>query len=182
MRGDPLRTHPSSIDAEAPFSERLEAARDGKAWALAALYRTLHAKLLRYLAGREPNAADGVARRVWQDVSAGLPYFEGGESEFAAWVFSLAREQLAQAQAVGLDDVEAHALRRFDRRTQAALRTLASLPEDEADVFLLRAVAGLTTEEIARIVGKPRPVVQTLQQRAVERLVRSRADTRELVA
>ena len=182
MRADRIRTHPSSIDAEAPFSERLEAARDGKAWALAALYRTLHAKLLRYLAAREPKLAEAVARKVWHDVSAGLSSFEGGEAEFNSWVFTLARRQLVKARALDSDDVEAHALRPFDQRTQAALRAIADLPEDEADVFLLRAIVGLTTDEIAAIVGKPRPVVRLLQQCAIERLVRSRRGTRELVA
>ena len=54
--------------------------------------------------------------------------------------------------------------------------------EDEADVFLLRAIAGLTAEEVAWIVGKPRAVVHALQQRAIERLVQRRAQSTELVA
>lgn len=183
MRASPGRDHPSFVDPEAPFSECLEAARDGKAWALAALYRTLHPKLLRYLSVRDPQLADEVAAHVWRDVSAGLRSFDGGEAEFTAWTFALARRQVVKSRALfGAVDDDGDALRRFDVRMQGALRRLGGLPEDEADVFLLRVVAGLSADEVAWIVGKPRSVVRALQQRALERLVRSRARPQELVA
>jgi RNA polymerase sigma-70 factor, ECF subfamily len=163
---------------------RLDAARDGKAWALAALYRSLHAKLLRYVAAREPRLAEAVTEQVWRDVSRGLNGFEGTEAEFTAWTFALARRQLVKARELASDERtdDDASLTRFDRRTQAALRRVAGLPEDEADVFLLRAIAGLNAEEVAWIVGKPRAVVHALQQRAVERLVQRRSRSTELVA
>jgi RNA polymerase sigma factor (sigma-70 family) len=163
---------------------RLAAARDGKAWALAALYRSLQPKLLRYVAARQPQLADSVTEQVWSDVSRGLRTFEGTEAEFAAWTFALARRRLLKAREAAPDDRadESASLARFDQRTQAALRRLAGLPDDEADVFLLRAIAGLSTEEVAWIVAKPRAVVHALQQRAIERLVQRRAHSTELVA
>ena len=101
-----------------------------------------------------------------------------------AWTFALARRQLVKARELAPDDQtdDDPSLARFDRRTQAALRRLAGLPEDEADVFLLRAIAGLSTEEVAWIVAKPRAAVHALQQRAIERLVQRRAQSTELVA
>jgi RNA polymerase sigma-70 factor (ECF subfamily) len=183
MRPDPHRDHASSIEPEAPFSVRLDAARDGKVWALAALYRSLHSKLLRYVAAREPRVAEAVTEQVWRDVSHGLQTFDGSEAEFTAWTFALARRQLMKARELAPDEAHDDAsLARFDQRTQAALRRLAGLPDDEADVFLLRAIAGLTTEEVAWIVGKPRGAVHTLQQRAIERLVQRRTHVTELVA
>jgi RNA polymerase sigma-70 factor, ECF subfamily len=162
---------------------RLDAARDGKAWALAALYRSLHAKLLRYVAAREPRLAEAVTEQVWRDVSRGLKGFEGTEAEFIAWTFALARRQLVKARELAPEGADDDAsLTRFDQRTQAALRRVAGLPEDEADVFLLRAIAGLSAEEVAWIVGKPRAVVHVLQQRAIERLVQRRSRSTELVA
>lgn len=163
---------------------RLAAARDGKAWALAALYSSLHAKLLRYAAAREPRHAESVTEQVWRDVSHGLRSFDGTEAEFTAWTFALARRRLAKTRELAPDEGvdEVASLARFDRRTQAALSRLAGLPEDEADVFLLRAIAGLSAEEVAWIVAKPRTVVHALQQRAIERLVQRRAQSTELVA
>jgi RNA polymerase sigma-70 factor (ECF subfamily) len=124
-----------------------------------------------------------VTEQVWRDISHGLKTFDGNEAEFTAWTFALARRQLVRARElapeVGGDD---EGVDRFDQRTKAALHRLAGLPEDEADIFLLRVVAGLNTEEVAWIVGKPRAVVHALQQRAVERLLQQRARPRELVA
>jgi RNA polymerase sigma-70 factor, ECF subfamily len=184
MRPDPHRDHASSIEPEAPFSVRLDAARDGKVWALTALYRSLHSKLLRYVAAREPRFAEAVTEEVWRDVSRGLQTFDGTEAEFTAWTFALARRQLVKARELAPDEADDDdaSLARFDQRTQSALRCLAGLPDDEADVFLLRAIAGLTTEEVAWIVGKPRGAVHALQQRAIEHLVRRRAHVTELVA
>jgi RNA polymerase sigma-70 factor, ECF subfamily len=183
MRVSPCRVQASSVEREAPFSERLGAARDGKAWALEALYRSLQPKLLRYVAAREPRVADAVTAQVWRDVSLGLKSFDGTESEFAAWTFALARRRLVKArELVGDDGQTDDALERFDDRTRAALRRLAELPEDEADVFLLRVVAALTAEEVAWIVGKPHSIVQVLQQRAIERLAQPSVRAKELVA
>src|SRR5918992_573068 len=114
MRASPAAGHAASVDPEAPFSVRLEGARDGNAWALAALYRTLQPKLLRYLAVRDPNGADEVAAQVWRDVSVGLKTFAGGEAEFTAWTFALARSQLVQRRAFGDCSVgDDRAFRRF---------------------------------------------------------------------
>jgi RNA polymerase sigma-70 factor (ECF subfamily) len=162
---------------------RLGAARDGKSWALAALYRTVHPKLLRYVAALEPRVADAVTEQVWRDVSHGLRTFEGSEAEFTAWAFALARRQLVKARELApADGGDADALDRFDQRTRAALHRLAGLPEDEADILLLRVVAGLSAEEVAWIVSKPRTVVHAVQQRAIERLLQRRARPTELVA
>lgn len=161
---------------------RLGAARDGKSWALAALYRALHPKLLRYVAALDPRLADNVTEQVWRDVSHGLKTFEGTEPEFTAWTFALARRQLVRARELAPGGEDDAALERFDQRTKTALHRLAGLPEDEADIFLLRVVAGLSAEEVAWIVGRPRAVVHALQQRAVERLLQRRARMTELVA
>jgi RNA polymerase sigma-70 factor, ECF subfamily len=184
MRAPPHRDDAWSIEPEAPFPVRLDAARGGKEWALAALYRSLQPKLLRYVAAREPRLADDVAAQVWRDVSRGLQTFEGNEAEFTAWTFALARRELVKARGLVVDEdgADEAALARFDQRTQAALRRLACLPEDEADVFLLRVIAGLTADEVAWIVGKPRGVVHALQERAIGRLVQRRAHLTELVA
>jgi RNA polymerase sigma-70 factor, ECF subfamily len=162
---------------------RLGAARDGNSWALAALYRALHGKLLRYVAALDPRLADIVTEQVWRDISHGLKTFEGTEAEFTAWAFALARRQLVKARELAPEDAgDGNALERFDQRTKAALQRLAGLPEDEADILLLRVVAGLSAEEVAWIVAKPRAVVHALQQRGIERLLQRRARTRELVA
>lgn len=161
----------------------LGAARDGQAWALAALYRRLHAKLLRYLVGRDPALAEVVATRVWDELSYGLRTFDGDETKFTSWAFAVARRQLVKVRTEEPEvAVPAGGVLALDAATRTALERVARLPEDEAEVFLLRTIAGLSVDDIAWIVAKPRAVVRSLQQRGVERLVGQRARTQELVA
>ena len=56
--------------------------------------------------------------------------------------------------------------------TQQALELIASLPPAQAEVLLLRVVADLSVEDVARIVGKRPTAVRALQHRAVVGLAR----------
>ena len=53
-----------------------------------------------------------------------------------------------------------------------ARRILALLPQDQAEVLLLRVVAGLDAETVARITGRRAGAVRVLQHRALKRLAR----------
>jgi RNA polymerase sigma-70 factor, ECF subfamily len=53
---------------------------------------------------------------------------------------------------------------------EAALARIASVPSDQADVVLLRVVAGLEVAEVAGILGKKQGTVRVLQHRALHRL------------
>lgn len=53
---------------------------------------------------------------------------------------------------------------------EAARRIVALLPADQADVILLRVVAGLSVEAVASIVGKRPGTVRVLQSRGLKRL------------
>ena len=182
MRARRPPSHALSIETESPFAVCLDAGRDGKAWALAALYRRLHAKLLRYLFARDPGLAEVVAARVWRHVSAGLPDFAGDEAAFTSWVFVLARRQLIAVRAETPELDSARSAVALDEATRRALERVAQLPDAEADVFLLRTVAGLSVEDVALIVTKPRHVVRALQLRAIEQLAGAHRQTPELVA
>jgi len=50
------------------------------------------------------------------------------------------------------------------------LRLLGRLPDDQADVILLRVVAGLDTERVGAIVGKRPATVRVIQHRGLRRL------------
>jgi RNA polymerase sigma-70 factor, ECF subfamily len=169
----------------AQFGSVLGAARTGSEWALAALYRDLHPAVLRYLYSRHPTDAEDLASETWLDVARCLHRFEGEETAFRRWVFTIARRRL-------LDHCRATTRRRTDpvaaesvgyleapdcaeeamafASTRAALARLASLPRAEAEVVLLRVLADLDVEDVARIVGKRPGTVRVLQHRALKRL------------
>jgi RNA polymerase sigma-70 factor (ECF subfamily) len=54
--------------------------------------------------------------------------------------------------------------------TRAALAVIAQLPHDQAEVVLLRVVAGLGVEQVAAILGKRPGAVRVLAHRGLRRL------------
>jgi RNA polymerase sigma-70 factor (ECF subfamily) len=156
--------------------------RKGADWAVADLWRDLHPRLLAYFRAAEPAAADDLASDVWIDVARSLHRFDGDEADFRRFAFTIARRRLID-----------HRRRRFRRRTDpvptkamadraaaddpaaaaeasAALQVIGLLPPDQAQVVLLRVVAGLDAEAVGRIVGKSAGAVRVKQHRALKRL------------
>lgn len=167
------------MTGERGFHAQLEEARSGDARALTALYRGLHGRLLRYLAAHEPERADDIAYEVWLDVAAGLDRFEGDERDFRSWSFTIARRRLVEARrrdrhvpARG-DGDDVTELTESDRAIRGALRRIATLPHQDAEVLLLRVVGGFTAEEVGVLLHRPTATVRSLQQRAIQRLLRT---------
>jgi RNA polymerase sigma-70 factor (ECF subfamily) len=178
------------------FDETLQAAQAAEEWAIGALYEEFQPRLLKYLVYRSPQVAEDVASEVWIKVARSLPRFRGDEIEFRAWLFTIARHALIdwrrheqrrpEQPAEPLDfvgmtdsvDTEESALEAVS--TAAVLRTIAVLPPDQADVVLLRVVAGLDAAHVGRIMGKPPGTIRVLQHRALQRLVIALGAAREL--
>jgi RNA polymerase sigma-70 factor (ECF subfamily) len=167
------------------FSETLQAAQAGEEWAIARLWRALQPRLLRYLRGRAGSAAEDVASETWIRVARNLHTFEGGEVEFCGWFFTLARRALIDWQrkacrrpttitledqnvATSRDDPVAEAVERL--AMDGVLQLMSQLPEDQADVILLRVVAGLDTTRVAEMLGRPPGTVRVLQHRGLRRV------------
>jgi RNA polymerase sigma-70 factor (ECF subfamily) len=168
------------------FEPVLAGAKDGAEWAIAVLYREFHPRILGYLRAREPAEGEDLAAEAWLDAARGLHGFTGDERAFRRWIFTIAyrrlidfrRRKSRSARALGVwlelreppepDGVAARLLAASE--TEAALAHLASLPPDQADVVLLRVVAGLEVEEVARVVRKKPGTVRVLQHRGLHRL------------
>lgn len=174
---------------DADFTERLRAAQGGDELAFGSLFRAVQPQLLRYLSGLTTNLADGtaedVAAETWVQVVRGLDRFQGDEQGFRAWVFTIARAKLidARRRAGRLpipDDVERRladvavpsAADAWEHvfTTEQALAVVGSLPSGQAEVVLLRYVAGFDVKETARILGKREGAVRVTAHRALRRL------------
>jgi RNA polymerase sigma-70 factor, ECF subfamily len=168
------------------FPKVLAAAADGDGAAFAALWRDSHPPLLRYLWVASGEAAEDLASDVWLDVARRLAKFKGNEPEFRGWLFTLARrkvidkhrhearhpesptgdmEPLDRAASDDTFDAAAEGL-----STTAALRLIASLPREQAEIIVLRVVVGLEAKEVARIVGKSPGAVRIAAHRALQTL------------
>lgn len=168
------------------FAATLEAAQAGDERAVAILWRELNPRILRYLRGRNHGDGDDVASEAWIAIARGLRSFQGNEIEFRAWAFTIARNRMVDAQRRAQrlptpsadpatfemqpapDDPLRDALDTLD--TDAALRVLSLLVPDQAEVLLLRILAGLDVQRVAEIVGKRPGTVRVLQHRGLRRL------------
>jgi len=169
----------------AAFGETLASAQAGDEAAFAAIFRDVQPALVRYLRviASEP---EDVAGDTWLRVLAGLRRFRGGEQQFRAWLFTIARHRAvdagrsrdrrpavpqdvtALAQEPTTPDAADQAMEAMS--THAALELIASLPPDQAEIIMLRVVAGLDTGDVARIVGKKPGAVRVAAHRGLRRL------------
>lgn len=170
----------------------LVAASTGERQALTSLFRAFQPLLVRYLRAREPAVADDLAGEVWLAVARGLGHgrFSGDEAGFRAWLFTIARRRVIEHRRTAArrptDPVPAEDLDRPSEgaegrdpasivvrriRAQEAIgRLLADLSDDQAEAVLLRVVADLDVDEVARIMDRSPGSVRVLCHRALGRL------------
>ena len=174
-----------TLSGHEQFEGVIGGAKTGAEWAITALYREFGPGLLRYLRAQAPADGEDLASEVWMNVAAGVGRFQGDEAAFRCWLFSIARRRLIDFRrreqrrqtmlsslepTVASDAVDPEAQTLMASETEAALAHIAALPPDQAEVVLLRVVAGLDVEEVAAIVGKKAGTVRVLQHRALKRL------------
>jgi RNA polymerase sigma-70 factor (ECF subfamily) len=181
---------PNATDTQrvigADFPAVLAAAQQGSEEAFSRLWRDGNPALLRYLRVTAPAAAEDIAAETWVQVVRGLARFRGDEQAWRGWLFTVARRRAAdegrrrsRRPEAPLDEVPAG---RFpvaadaaqqameSLGTQAALALLSELPPGQAEVILLRVVAGLDTDAVAEIVGSTPGAVRVAAHRGLRRL------------
>ena len=168
------------------FPAVLLAARTGEEWAWRALYADLAPALLGYMRARRADHPEDVLGEVMLQIVRDLPSFDGGESEFRAWAFTIAHHRLLderrrsarrpaepmpapEIERLGpLGDTEEDALRALSAERVA--RLLAHLSPDQQNVILLRVLGELTCEQVAQVIGKTPGAVKALQHRGLQML------------
>lgn len=170
----------------AAFGDTLARAQAGDEAAFTRIFRDVQPALLRYVCVLAPDAAEDVAGETWLQVVAGLTAFDGGEGAFRAWLFTIARHRAADwgrwrarrpaipladspaAGRVASPDTADVVLERM--ATSSTLALIATLPGDQAEIIMLRVIAGLDNASVGRIVGKSPGAVRVAAHRALRRL------------
>jgi RNA polymerase sigma-70 factor, ECF subfamily len=169
-----------------PSATLLDAARRGDRDALAELWRTHQAPLLRYLRTRRVVAPDDVASEVWVDVARSIARFEGDGDEFRRWLFTIAHRRSVDEvrRAVRRRDMEprgadsvavaAGADVEHDRQhaLDRAIELVSSLPDAMAEAVMLRVVNELSAADVAAVMGITEGNVRVLVHRGLGRLRR----------
>jgi RNA polymerase sigma-70 factor (ECF subfamily) len=175
------------------FDAMIEAAAKGDPAGLSGLFRAYQPMLLRYLRSHAFALADDLAGEVWLAVARNLPNFSGDEAHFRAWLFTIARCRLIEAnrkrtrrrtdpvapEAFEGDDGSRRRSPAADPATlvveqltsqQAVDAIVSGLTPAQAEVVVLRIVAGLDVAQVAAIMGRSPSSVRVLCHRALQRL------------
>jgi RNA polymerase sigma-70 factor (ECF subfamily) len=169
------------------FAAVLSAAQSGDDAAFIRLWRQTQPVLLRFLTVRAPDVADDVAAETWLAALPQLRRFSGDEGAFRGWLVAIARNKLVDVrrrsgrrpEQLGGLTLEHHSLApdtadlAHERQaTEDALRLIAQLPSDVAEMVALRVIVGLDVAEVAAVVGKSSGAVRVAVHRGLRRLAR----------
>jgi RNA polymerase sigma-70 factor (ECF subfamily) len=168
------------------LSAALGRAQRGDEDAFRVLYRSVHPGLCRYLRMLVGQDAEDVASEAWLHITRDLASFQGDLDGFRAWTATIGRHRaldhlrhqrrrpVTDAPAEWLperpapDDTAGSAI--DAEATDAALALIATLPRDQAEAVMLRAVIGLDAKAAAAVLGKRPGAVRTAAYRGLRTL------------
>ena len=183
---------PAAMDApdiEVEMAGVVRRAQDGDPEAFRILYRDIQPRLLRYLHALAGQDAEDIAAETWLHITRDLPGFTGTYDSFRGWTATIARHRALDhlrhrarrppADPVPADDLTAlpgtgdTAQDALDNlATSTAFTLIATLPPDQAEAVLLRAVLGLDAATAAQVLGKRPGAVRTAAHRGLRTLAR----------
>jgi len=189
--GSATSLHPEApgMDAEVDLVYAVGRAREGDAEGFRLLYRDIQPRLLRYLHAIAGQDAEDIASETWLQVTRDLPGFSGSYDGFRGWVATIARHRALDhlrrtarrpALAVPAEDLAAWpatgaaadtAQSAIDAvATGDAVALIATLPPDQAEAVLLRAVLGLDAITAGQVLGKRPGAIRTAAHRGLKTL------------
>lgn len=162
----------------------LKRARNGEEAGFVELWRTLHPPLLRYLTVGRNDSPEDLAAETWFQVVRDLGKFNGDGGDFKAFLFTVARHRAIDAgraraaRPVTLvaeptpvhSEPSAESVVLEMESTRSAMELVAQLPPEQAELVMLRVVAGLEVAQVAEIVGKQPGTVRVAVHRALKTL------------
>jgi RNA polymerase sigma-70 factor (ECF subfamily) len=170
-------------------------ARHGDPEAFRILYRAVQPRLLRYLKGMVGAVdAEDVASETWAQIARDIGSFVGDGDAFRGWAATIARHRAldhlrrlrrrptttvpleAFEHLVALEDPATDAITAV--ATDAAIAMIATLPQDQAEAVLMRAVMGLDAATAGRVLGKSAGAVRVAAHRGLRTLAARLRDDR----
>lgn len=179
-----------AIDDTDPLTAAVHAAQQGDSEAFRLLYREVQPKLIRYLSFLvDSDDAEDIASETWLQATRDFHKFQGDIDNFRGWMTTIARhramdhlrKQSRQPPAVPMpveefsffasaDDTEARAIESIT--TDDAVKLISTLPKDQAEAVMLRAVVGLDAKSAAQVAGKRAGAIRTAAYRGLKTLAK----------
>jgi RNA polymerase sigma-70 factor, ECF subfamily len=165
----------------------LRAARRGDDAAWAEVYRDLAGPVLGYLRAQRAPDPDDLLGETMLQVVRDLRRFDGDETGFRSWVFTIAHRRLLDARrSHQRKPSEAHEATLLEAALPAVegaepealagleldevLAVLDRITDDQREVLLLRLVADLDVAQTAEATGRTVDAVKALSKRGLDRL------------
>jgi len=153
---------------------RVEAAQ----WSAETVFITLAPAVHGYLRIQLPSEADDLLSDVFLDVARAVGRFRGDEAALRRWVFTIAhhkvvderRRRARRPQATAAAFVDGTVAQARDSVDPELVTALNSLTVDQCEVVVLRFLADLSLEEVARMAKRRVGAVKALQHRAMNSL------------
>jgi RNA polymerase sigma-70 factor (ECF subfamily) len=167
------------VDDEAgnrSVAQAVARAKQGDREALRFLYVHYADHVYGYVASivRDEYEAEDVTQHVFAKLMTALHKYEPRETPFSAWILRVARnvavDHMRQRRPVPCEEVREFEVREEEdetsRHRSISLReALASLPEDQRQVIVMRHLVGLSPGEIAGRLGRTEPSIHGLHHR-----------------
>jgi RNA polymerase sigma-70 factor (ECF subfamily) len=173
-------------DGQSADDEVVQRMLRGDEEAFRVVYRSIQPGLIRYLTFLVGSDAEDVAAETWAHAVRDLTTFSGSADGFRGWITTIGRHramdllrsqsrrpvsELDADELVGIPARQAMEGEALDLlATAAALDLIASLPPDQAEAVLLRAVVGLDAKAAGRVLGKRPGAVRTAAHRGLRSL------------
>ncbi|HKY52998.1 MAG TPA: sigma-70 family RNA polymerase sigma factor [Anaerolineales bacterium] len=182
-----MRTNRTSPPAS-PLPEEAQLvhqAKSGDSEAFALLYDAYVERVYRFILFRvsEDETTEDLVSQVFLKAWQNLDRYKAGSSPFIAWLYTIARNLVidhyrAKKDVLTLEEVKAvpsgiqsppeEVEARFD--LEAMRDGLQALTGDQQQVLILKYIAGLPNENIAKIMNKQEGTIRGLQMRALQTL------------
>jgi RNA polymerase sigma-70 factor (ECF subfamily) len=174
--------------------EILASATAGDEYAFAIVYHALQPGLRRYAGALVGEDADDVTAEAWLHIARDVQSFQGDVNAFRAWTVRIVRNRAMDTvryrarrparttphtellDTVAIEDTASDALERIS--TAAAADLIATLPQEQAEAVLLRAVVGLDARTAGEVLGKSAAAVRVASHRGLKRLAQTLAKSR----
>jgi RNA polymerase sigma-70 factor (ECF subfamily) len=175
-RGDRFRRRrlEHSTDAEAVVHTAVRRAKLGDEEAMRFLYLRYADNVYGYVCSivRDEHEAEDVTQQIFAKLMTALQRYEPRSVPFSAWILRIAHnaaiDSMRARRAVPCEEVRSPELEdsSIARERAGDLRdAIATLPEEQREVIVMRFVLGLSPKEIAERIGRSEDAVHGLQHR-----------------
>lgn len=160
-------------------------AQAGDKTAVSSLYEAYAQAIYRYISYRVDSdmLAEDLTAEVFLRMVQGLPRYRDVGAPFGAWLYRIAATQIADhyrqnrriapetiSENEPSDDTDPFGKTAQNEERETLRRALATLPEDQQTLLIMRFMQQLPHSEVAAVLGKSEAAIRVMQHRALQTL------------